>query len=69
MSDEQANELIRLRHRLRAMALMGKHDIIVSQTLEQFRDLSETVGDAGLCMEATRWRVQFEQLAHRQPLH
>ncbi len=61
MSDEQASEVIKLRHRLRAAALRGEHDDVI-ETLERFRLLSETLGDPTLCMEATRWRVRFEQV-------
>ena len=62
MSDEQANEVIRLRHRLRAMALQGQQDLTVREILNRFCTLSETLGDAGLCMEAARWRTRFEQV-------
>ncbi len=62
MSDEQANEVIRLRHRLRAMALTGKPDLSLRETLSRFCALSETLGDPTLCMEAARWRVRFENV-------
>lgn len=62
MSDEQANEVIRLRHRLRAMALRGEHDLGVREVLNRFCALTETLGDPTLCMEAARWRIRFEQV-------
>jgi len=64
MSDETAIEVIRLRHRLRAMAaltaLHTHHE--ASQTLERFRSLSESLGDPDLLFEHARWRVHFEQI-------
>lgn len=64
MSDELATEVIRLRHKLRAMAALpcfeGHHD--PHTTLNRFRDISESLGDTDLLFEHARWRVQFEQL-------
>jgi hypothetical protein len=64
MSDELATEVIRLRHRLRAMAAVPGFDARseAAQTLERFRALSESLGQDDLLFELARWRVQFEQL-------
>jgi hypothetical protein len=63
MSDELAIEVIRLRHRLRAMAaLPGYEQQEADNALERFRDISSSLGDPELLFEHARWRVQFEQL-------
>lgn len=62
MSDEQAIEVIQLRHRLRAMAALTSVDTEAVQTLDRFRDLSELLDDVDLRFEHARWRVRFEQM-------
>ncbi len=62
MSDEQAMAVIRLRHRLRALAGLRQRGALVSETLEQFRDLSQNLGDPSLCVEHARWATHFEQV-------
>jgi len=64
MSDDQATEVIRLRHRLRAMAALPGFDAPheATQALERFRVLSEGLAEPELMFELARWRVHFEQL-------
>lgn len=65
MSDEQALEVIRLRHRLRALALVVGHADSWAEaagTLDRFRALSERLGDPDLLSEHVRWRVRFKNL-------
>jgi hypothetical protein len=62
MSDEQAIAVIRLRHRLRTLAVLRQHGTAASEALEQFRDLSQSLGDPGLCIEHGRWATHFEQV-------
>ena len=64
MSDEQANEVIRLRHQLRAIAALrrrgGRDD--ADRILERFREVCERMGEEELLFEHARWRVQLDQL-------
>ena len=64
MSDELAIEVIRLRHRLRALSTSPRteeHDE-AGRTLARFGALSESLADPDLLFELQRWRVQFDQL-------
>jgi hypothetical protein len=69
MSDEQANEVIRVRHRLRALAIGGGQDVAsdAQVALEQLRSLSERLADPDLVFEHARWRGQFDHLALKAP--
>ena len=62
MSEEQANQIIKLRHRLRALAING-HCAEGIATLEELRALSRSVDDPDLVFETARWSAQFEHLA------
>ena len=62
MSEEQANQVIKLRHRLRALAMQG-HCAEGIATLEELRALSHSLGDPDLVFEAARWSAHFEHLA------
>ena len=63
MSDELAIELIRLRHRLRAIVVLGDTLHEANQALERFHCISESLGDTELLFEHARWRTHFEQLS------
>lgn len=60
MSDEQAAEVIRLRHRLRAMLSLASPQGDALQALCRLRDLSEQLDDLDLRFEHERWRTRFE---------
>ncbi len=64
MRDESLCELvIRLRHRLRQAAVMGRHDVEVQRALDHFGDLCVRLGDPTLAIEHARWCTQLEQVA------
>jgi len=64
MSDDRANEVIRLRHRLRAITALSRRDARdeADEILERFRALCESMGEEELMFEHARWRVQLDQV-------
>lgn len=60
MSDEQAAEVIHLRHRLRTMLALASPRGDAREALERFRNLSEQLDDLDLRFEHDRWRTRFE---------
>ncbi len=61
MSEEQAIQAIRLRHRLRAMIADRPSDASVGQTLDALSALGERLEDPVLQAEHRRWRVLLGQ--------
>ena len=61
MSEEQAAEAIRLRHRLRSFIAGSSNRGAIGQTLEALSALSERLQDPGLRAEHLRWQILFAQ--------
>jgi hypothetical protein len=60
MSDDQAAEVIHLRHQLRAMLATARQECDPRQALERLRHLSEQLDDLDLYFEHARWQTRFD---------
>jgi hypothetical protein len=63
MSEDQANEVIHLRHRLRLMAGQGNLEADSDQILARFGDLSLELGIPDLVFEHARWCAQIGHMS------
>lgn len=68
MSDEQAAEVIHLRHRLRAMLALAGPEGDPHQALERLRNLSEQLDDLDLYFEHARWQTRFDLLSRMEKI-
>jgi hypothetical protein len=68
MSDEQAAEVIHLRHRLRTMLALASPEGDAYQALERLKNLSEQLDDLDLRFEHARWQTRFGLLGRMKKI-
>lgn len=62
MTEEQINEVVHLRHRLRAMLAVGIREVDADRLLDRMVALSRECDDTDLRFEHARWCAQLAML-------